>query len=209
MNEIVLPRGDPAAPVLRRRPPTPRPTTAASARSSATRSATASTTRARSTTATATCATGGPTTTATAFERAHDRLIAQYDALRAARAAPGHHVNGALTIGENIGDLGGLTIALKAYQLIALGGEPRPPEIDGFTGVQRLLLELGADLAARRRASRGGHPPSHDRPALAARVPLQPHRPQHRRVLRGVRRHRRRRAVPRTGAAGADLELVP
>ena len=35
---------------------------------------------------------------------------------------PGHHVNGALTVGENIGDLGGLTIALLAYE-ISLGGQ--------------------------------------------------------------------------------------
>ena len=53
-------------------------------------------------------------------------------------------MNGALTIGENIGDLGGLGIAIKAYRL-SLGadvdGAPvEGPEIDGFTGIQRLLL---------------------------------------------------------------------
>ena len=51
---------------------------------------------------------------------------------------PGHHVNGALTIGENIGDLGGLTIAHKAYK-IALGGKPAPT-LDGLTGEQRLFI---------------------------------------------------------------------
>ena len=84
-----------------------------------------------------------------AFEERTKSLIAQYDALVPEGLAPEHHVNGALTIGENIGDLGGLGIALKAYE-IALGGgssvaEPGPhapeaPVIDGFTGVQRLLL---------------------------------------------------------------------
>ena len=41
-------------------------------------------------------------------------LIEQYDAFEP-RELPGEHVNGALTVGENIGDLGGLTIGHKAY----------------------------------------------------------------------------------------------
>ena len=47
-------------------------------------------------------------------------------------------MNGALTVGENIGDLGGLTIALKAYAIATEGTEP--PVLDGFTGLQRVLL---------------------------------------------------------------------
>ncbi|MEH8019939.1 M13 family metallopeptidase [Rheinheimera metallidurans] len=50
----------------------------------------------------------------------------------------GHHVNGDLTLGENIGDLGGLTVALKAYD-ISLGGKTAPV-MDGFTGEQRVLI---------------------------------------------------------------------
>lgn len=74
-----------------------------------------------------------------AFEERTKSLIEQYDALTPLGLDPETYtVNGALTIGENIGDLGGLGIALKAYEL-SLGGEPAP-EIDGLTGVQRVFL---------------------------------------------------------------------
>src|SRR5438309_2763721 len=51
---------------------------------------------------------------------------------------PGVHVNGELTMGENIADLGGLTLALDAYRA-SLKGQPAPV-LDGFTGEQRVLL---------------------------------------------------------------------
>jgi len=74
------------------------------------------------------------------FERRSKALIAQYDALTPA-GLPEHHVNGALTVGENIGDLGGLTIALKAYRIaVANSEEGEPPVLEGFTGLQRVLL---------------------------------------------------------------------
>ncbi|MGX5681835.1 M13 family metallopeptidase [Schumannella luteola] len=72
-----------------------------------------------------------------AFEERTSALIEQYNAL-APRQVPDHHVNGALTIGENIGDLGGLGIAWKAY-LISLDGQ-EPPVIDGLTGAERFFL---------------------------------------------------------------------
>jgi putative endopeptidase len=56
-----------------------------------------------------------------AFEQKSKTLIEQYDGF-SPRNLPGEHVNGALTVGENIGDLGGLTIALVAYS-IAAGGD--------------------------------------------------------------------------------------
>ena len=56
-----------------------------------------------------------------AFEVKSKTLIKQYDVFEP-RALPGEHVNGALTVGENIGDLGGLTIGHKAYR-ISQGGE--------------------------------------------------------------------------------------
>ena len=68
-------------------------------------------------------------------------LIEQYDAFipRQLSAQPGSpHVQGAFTVGENIGDLGGLSIALLAYQL-SLNGE-QPPIIDGLSGLQRVLF---------------------------------------------------------------------
>ena len=71
------------------------------------------------------------------FEKRTKKLIEQYDQLSPA-AAPDVKVNGALTIGENIGDLGGLTIAYKAYE-ISLAGK-QPPVIDGYTGAQRFFM---------------------------------------------------------------------
>jgi predicted metalloendopeptidase len=70
-----------------------------------------------------------------AFEERTRQLIAQYDAYE---PIPGQHVNGALTIGENIGDLGGISIAYKAYKL-SLGGK-EAPVLDGFTGDQRFFI---------------------------------------------------------------------
>lgn len=79
-----------------------------------------------------------------AFEERTRNLIAQFDALTPTGLSEEYKVNGSLTIGENIGDLGGLGIAIKAYRLhvakSADGGDPDGPEIDGFTGIQRLLL---------------------------------------------------------------------
>ncbi|WP_371287040.1 M13 family metallopeptidase [Mycobacterium sp. PS03-16] len=69
-------------------------------------------------------------------------LIEQYEAYTPRDLRNGHspspHVNGAFTVGENIGDLGGLSIALLAYQLSLKGEEA--PVIDGLTGVQRVFF---------------------------------------------------------------------
>ena len=72
-----------------------------------------------------------------AFEVRTRALIDQYDRL-SPREVPDQHVNGALTVGENIGDLGGLGIAWRAYQLSLDGAEP--PVIDGLSGAERFLL---------------------------------------------------------------------
>jgi putative endopeptidase len=66
------------------------------------------------------------------------QLIEQYEAFVPRGLEPSHHVNGAFTVGENIGDLGGLSIALLAYEL-SLEGKPAPV-IDGLTGQQRVFF---------------------------------------------------------------------
>jgi putative endopeptidase len=65
-------------------------------------------------------------------------LIEQYEAYTPRGLENGHHVNGAFTVGENIGDLGGLSIALLAYRLSLGGGEA--PVIDGLSGAQRVFF---------------------------------------------------------------------
>ena len=62
-------------------------------------------------------------------------LITQYNGYS---PLPGYNVNGALTLGENIGDNSGLAVAYKAYRM-SLGGKTSPV-IDGFTGEQRVFL---------------------------------------------------------------------
>ena len=72
-----------------------------------------------------------------AFEDRTKALIDQFAVLSPA-GADGQKVNGELTIGENIGDLGGLGIAYKAWRLAVGDSEPEP--IDGLTGSQRLFF---------------------------------------------------------------------
>jgi len=76
-----------------------------------------------------------------AFEDLTKMLIAQYDELTPEGLSEEYKVNGALTIGENIGDLGGITIAYKAY-LMSLEGK-EPPVIEGLTGAQRFFMSWG------------------------------------------------------------------
>jgi putative endopeptidase len=89
-----------------------------------------------------------------AFELKSKALIDQYDGFEP-RNLPGEHVNGALTVGENIGDLGGLTIGLKAY-LISLDGAPalrqaQEPDEHGLTGIQRLFFNWSYCWRTKRR----------------------------------------------------------
>jgi putative endopeptidase len=69
------------------------------------------------------------------FKARTDRLGKQYDA---DFPIPGEHIQGGLTMGENIGDMGGINLGLEAYHA-SLHGKPAPV-IDGFTGDQRVFL---------------------------------------------------------------------
>ena len=82
------------------------------------------------------------------FEQLTAELVTQFAELEP-RQLPGHKVNGELTLGENIGDLGGLGIAWKAY-LLSLGGT-EPPEVDGQSAAQRFFISWAQSwrLAAR------------------------------------------------------------
>ncbi len=72
-----------------------------------------------------------------AFEERTSELVAQYDSFS---PIEGQYVNGENTLGENIGDLGGLSIALHAYHLWLADHGGTDAEIDGFTGDQRVFL---------------------------------------------------------------------
>jgi putative endopeptidase len=73
-----------------------------------------------------------------AFKARTDVLVAQYSAFE---PVPGYKVNGAFTLGENIGDNSGLAVAFNAYKR-SLGGKPSTT-IDGYTGEQRFYLGFG------------------------------------------------------------------
>ena len=73
-----------------------------------------------------------------AFKAKTNALVAQYNSFK---AFPDLSVNGTFTLGENIGDLGGLSIAIKAYKATLNGKEA--PVMDGFTGMQRVFLGWG------------------------------------------------------------------
>jgi predicted metalloendopeptidase len=95
------------------------------------------------------------------FDLRTDSLVRQYDEYE---PLPGLHVNGRLTLGENIGDLSGLQIAHKAYR-ISLGGK-EAPVLDGVTGDQRFYLAYAQswrskvrDASTRQRVLSNPHSP--------------------------------------------------
>jgi putative endopeptidase len=97
------------------------------------------------------------------FEAEAAKLGAQYESVEFPNL-PGMKINGRVSMGENIADLGGVLMAHDAYRL-SLGGEPAPV-LDGFTGDQRLFLAWGQvwrtlwrDEALRQQLINGPHSP--------------------------------------------------
>jgi putative endopeptidase len=69
------------------------------------------------------------------FEKKTTLLVEQYDSFE---VIPGHYIDGSFTLGENIGDLGGLEIAFEAYKISMRGKED--VILDGLSGYQRFFL---------------------------------------------------------------------
>ena len=105
------------------------------------------------------------------FEKRTAKLIDQYSAFK---PFDDLSVNGEFTLGENIGDLGGLSIALLAYKLSLNGKEP--PVLDGFTGEQRVFIGYAQGWLGKSRDE-----------ALRQQINTDPHSPRQYRVNGVVR----------------------
>jgi putative endopeptidase len=106
-----------------------------------------------------------------AFKSKTKALVAQYNEFK---VFPDLNVNGEFTQGENIGDLGGLTIALKAYKISL--GDKKSPVLDGFTGEQRVFIGWAQSWLGKSREE-----------ALRSQVASDPHSPSKFRVNGVVR----------------------
>ena len=111
---------------------------------------------------------------ATAFKAKTDALGAQYSQFTPIASMPDEHVNGQLTMGENIGDAGGINFALDAYHQ-SLHGKPAPV-IDGLTGDQRVFLAWAQVWRGKTRDA-----------AMVQRLHTDPHSPERARVNGPVR----------------------
>jgi putative endopeptidase len=106
-----------------------------------------------------------------AFKLKTNALVEQYNAFK---AFPDLNINGAYTLGENIGDLGGLSIAIKAYKMSLNGKEALV--LGGYTGIQRVFLGWGQVWADKTREK-----------ALRQQIATDPHSPANFRVNGVVR----------------------
>lgn len=107
----------------------------------------------------------------TEFKKRTGALVAQYNEFK---VLPDVNVNGEFTLGENIGDLGGLSIALKAYHMSLKGKEA--PVMDGFTADQRVFIGYAQAWRGKSRDE-----------ALRMQVSTDPHSPRDFRVNGVVR----------------------
>ena len=103
-----------------------------------------------------------------AYEARQDLVVTQYEGYE---PLPGQHINGRLTLGENIGDIGGLRIAWAAFQRL-LDRTGRPAPVDGFTPEQRFFLGYAQSWRSKIRDE-----------ALRVRLNTDPHSPSYHRVL--------------------------
>ena len=135
------------------------------------------------------------------FQAQADALAKQFDAYE---ALPGLHVNGKLTINENIADVAGLAAAYDAYKA-SLNGKPAPV-INGLTGDQRFFLALRAILGEQ--VATGSAAPDRADQRPCSRAVPGADGAQHRRLVSGVQRQARPEAVSRARQAGEDLGLA-
>ena len=108
---------------------------------------------------------------ATRFKALTDSLGKQYSSYE---AAPGTFINGALTMGENIGDMSGLEVAYTAYKM-SLNGQPARV-IDGLTGDQRFFLAFAQAWRGKQRDD-----------AIKTQVASDPHSPRRYRIIGPLR----------------------
>ena len=108
---------------------------------------------------------------ATRFKALTDALGKQYSSYE---AAPGVFINGALTMGENIGDMSGLQVSYTAYKM-ALNGQPAPV-VDGLTGDQRFFLAFAQAWRGKQRED-----------AIKTQVASDPHSPRRFRIIGPLR----------------------
>ena len=128
-------------------------------------------------------------------------LIEQFNGYSPAQLDDEHTVNGALTVGENIGDLAGLEIGLKAYAIAladaGIASIDDAPELDGYTALQRYFIGYAMCEQAKVRDE-----------ALITRINTDPHSPSEFRV-NGIVRNMAAFYEAFGVAEGDELYLAP
>ena len=106
-----------------------------------------------------------------AFMAKAEQLIEQYNGYSPRQLDAEHTVNGALTVGENIGDLAGVMISLRAYEIACGGDLQSAPEMDGYSALQRYFLGYALTERTKRRDE-----------AVITQIATDPHSPEEFRI---------------------------